>query len=497
MASMMALQLYFTNQTQQDVLGELNRFSRTVNSATDEFFVRAENTGKKSDIEAKVAKVKQKWTWAFEDSLGDILDNNEIELKTDLNMEDSLIRILNKEKKIQNSGLANLTVKIDSLRKTTVIMESRALKVDKIPARERLKIFKKKLHDVFAKSERTSETGRRKTNERIEFVMPAIAAKAPGILRFSYSTSNLQSALTDIRDRNILISVALFLLALAVIMFIANRFLQPINTLKHAFERVVDGDLSAGVDVNSQDEIGVLSASFNQMVLELRKNREKETMLRRKERLASLGQLAAGVAHEIKNPLNAINLTIQHLNDKFIDTDDAPARKYVDVIQSEIRRLDKIVNNFLSYIRSEKLEIQPVEMTVYIRDILQLYHRELTMHRIKFSLEATESCTFTIDPERFKTVIMNIVINAIQAMPDGGELMIKLNDLEKSVAITDTGIGIPQKNMEHIFDLFYTTKGSGSGLGLPTAYKIVKEHGGDLRIDSREKTGTTVYITLT
>ena len=232
------------------------------------------------------------------------------------------------------------------------------------------------------------------------------------------------------------------------------------------------------------------------MVVELQKNREREKILQRKEKLASLGQLAAGVAHEIKNPLNAINLTIEHLRDKFAVDKDNQARKYIETIQSEIRRLDKVVNNFLSFIRSENLELTDINVDELISNVTHLLKRELESQKIELKLDLKKSFIHSLDGERFKTVILNVILNAVQAMPDGGKISISTNPEEKCIFIKDTGIGIPQKDLENIFDLFYTTKSSGTGLGLPTAYKIVKEHNGDIQITSEAGQGTEVRIQL-
>jgi len=486
MAMMMALQLYFTSQTRRDVLGELDRFSRTVNMATDQFVFEQIQSAGDSGQKARSLKNIRKWTWASDDSLG------HEEIETDLNIDDSLVATLKPLIKNSRHSVTRMSIKMDSLQRTIIKLKSKVF----TPSVTKLKKNSRQLAKVLEQLERFKKKNLHDVNEQIEFVMPALTNKSPGIVHFSYNTSSLQSALIDIRNRNILISIALFLLALGVIMLIANRFLRPIQTLQKAFDRVVDGDLDATVSVDRTDEIGMLTNAFNHMVSELRKNREKETSVRRKERLASLGQLAAGVAHEIKNPLNAINLTIQHLRDKFIDSKNTAVRGHMDVVQSEIRRLDKIVNNFLSYVRNEKLERKMTDMKAFVLEIIQLYQRELTAHRVKFELDAPELCRLDIDPERFKTVFMNLIINALQAMPNGGVLKISILANAKRIIIQDSGKGIPEKSVEHIFDLFYTTKGSGTGLGLPTAYKIVKAHGGDISIESTEQTGTKVIIDL-
>jgi signal transduction histidine kinase len=278
-----------------------------------------------------------------------------------------------------------------------------------------------------------------------------------------------------------------------LILFISHRFLKPIGTLQNSFKQVVNGDLDVRVPSTSKDEIADLTISFNHMVEELRKNAEKEKLLQRKERLASMGQLAAGVAHEIKNPLNAINLTIEHLSDKFARKDKT-ARKYVNTIQNEISRLDGIVDNFLNFIRSESLNKKEVDVNELVAEVTHLLESEIHSRHINFQFKDCPDFRLLLDAKRFKTVLLNLILNAIHAMPDGGDLHIETSAENKSIHISDTGEGIPTENLDKIFDLFYTTKSKGTGLGLPTAYKIVKEHGGDIEIKSEINKGTTVII---
>lgn len=317
---------------------------------------------------------------------------------------------------------------------------------------------------------------------------------APRLVRYRFSTARMESALVATRNRNIFITILLSLLSIAVIWVVSRRSLKPIASLKKSFDDVINGNLDSNIPEETRDEIGDLTHSFNQMVGELRKNRDKEIILQRKERLASVGQLAAGVAHEIKNPLNAINLTIEHLKDKFTSKQESQVQKYIQTIQNEIKRLDDIVNNFLSFVRSENLQTQETDLNDLISSVVDLFSREMEVRKIKIVSQLGTPFLYPVDLGRFKTVLMNLILNAIQAMPGGGTLTVKSDPESKTIFIIDTGVGIPEKELENIFDIFYTTKASGTGLGLPTAYKIVKAHGGDLFISSKPGKGTRVEI---
>lgn len=317
----------------------------------------------------------------------------------------------------------------------------------------------------------------------------------PKLMRYNYQSADLEKALNSSLQRNIIITITLFAFSILAILFISRRFLKPIGVLQQSFDQVIAGNLDVAVATKTRDEMAHLTHAFNHMVGELQKNREKEKLLLQKERLASMGQLAAGVAHEIKNPLNAINLTIEHLRDKYTGKEKR-AQKYIQTIQSEITRLDTIVDNFLNFLRSEYLKKIKTDMNDLIANVLSLLEKEISTAGIKIEFNSKAPFISEVDPERFKTVFLNIFLNAIHAMPKGGVLRISTVPHKKTIMIEDSGKGIPAENVEKIFDLFYTTKSKGTGLGLPTAYKIVKEHGGEISISSQEGEGTQVSIML-
>lgn len=511
MAMVMALQFYFITQTQQDVLSELNRISNSINTTTDRiFFENLNDSNVFSTFYSDSLDHFAKDILSHQHGIGEFFDEDENVIITESG--DLLFQELRKNKRQK-------IPKADSLLKRTI--KGSITWSGKAPYSK--KVYKGKPQFKFetfiADSSTTSyeiveidindnKMNIRKTPQGIvsvgspkikedvvSFVFPNLTTpKAPQVLRYNYSTQNIASLINDIRDRNILITLALFALSLIAIAVIAGKFLKPIKSLNQSFDKVVQGDLDVTVESKSNDEIGELSDSFNHMVMELRKNKNKEVLINRQERLASLGQLAAGVAHEIKNPLNAINLTIEHLNDKFINSNEKQAAGYILSIQKEIKRLDKTVNNFLSYLRSESLIKNKVNVNELLDEIFDLYEHEMQINKIVLKKDYQHDFILELDAERFKTVIMNIIINAIQAMASGGEISVKSNKNKKSIIINDTGSGIAAQNLENIFDLFYTTKSAGTGLGLPTAYKIVKEHGGEINIKSAEGQGTEVTI---
>jgi len=244
-------------------------------------------------------------------------------------------------------------------------------------------------------------------------------------------------------------------------------------------------------------------AGFNHMVQRLKQNKELEKTIYRQERLSSLGKLAGGIAHEIKNPLNAINLSLQHLGDKLAS--DSPMdrelfNRYSGNIQREVGRLSKIVDTFLNFSRVSELERAPVNIHALIDEVLTLLARDAHARGIRIETAfAGSELVKNVDPEKMKTVFLNLIINAIEAMPSGGRLRITTfggGRKPAKITISDTGCGIAAEDLERIFDLYYSTKEQGSGLGLAIVNDIIRDHGGELAVQSSLGTGSDFTLTI-
>ncbi|OGC10916.1 hypothetical protein A3K48_00005 [candidate division WOR-1 bacterium RIFOXYA12_FULL_52_29] len=214
------------------------------------------------------------------------------------------------------------------------------------------------------------------------------------------------------------------------------------------------------------------------------------------DKLAALGTMAAGMAHEIKNPLAAIKGLTQVLPENLSDR--RFIADYSEIVPRQLDRINKIVDDLLAFGRPGKMVFRGTGLGRLINGTLKLLARECQNQRIKIELEPLPDLTVDLDAERFGQAFLNICLNAIQAMPDGGTLKINLMVAgEKAVIeIADTGIGIPADKLALIFDPFFTTKGRGTGLGLAVTYRIVQEHGGEIGVTSRPGEGTTFKICL-
>lgn len=282
----------------------------------------------------------------------------------------------------------------------------------------------------------------------------------------------------------------------------ARRISRRINLFAEAARLVADGNLDQEIRVKSKDEIGELSSAFNLMTGRLRQMRELEEELRRKDRLAALGELSAGVAHEVRNPLGIIKNSAQVLQDKFKDKD-TKSRELSKFIIEEVDRLNKVVTNFLDFARPQKPNLTGRKIAPIISRALELMQSEILKRKIKVANKHEDNLPPVLaDEELLAQVFLNIISNAIQAMPDGGRLMVSsksgagsYKDLVE-IGFTDTGCGIPAQDLDKIFNPFFSNKEGGVGLGLSIVHKIVESHGGKISVHSRVGEGTTFTIHL-
>ncbi len=243
--------------------------------------------------------------------------------------------------------------------------------------------------------------------------------------------------------------------------------------------------------------------------------------LRRNERLATLGQLAAGVAHEIRNPLAGIGTSAQVLLRRFEPRDDRA--RFVQVILDEVARLDRIVTSLLQYARPRTPELKPATLASCVDRVIGLAADTIQQGGVQVEVDvARRLASIYIDPDLVTQVLLNVTLNAVQAMPDGGTLRYEVRKVRRrrpergpgrrandrrgtrpqgpgwieyqQVRVIDTGVGIPRGVLAKMFDPFFTTKASGTGLGLSISQTILQEHGGSIAVDSREGHGTTVLL---
>lgn len=295
--------------------------------------------------------------------------------------------------------------------------------------------------------------------------------------------------------------------AVLIAYFISGRLLRPLRELLLGTRHVMRGDLGHRVAVVERDEIGELAQSFNVMTEELQQHRERlEEMVRDKteelgraqesllqsEKLASIGLLASGVAHELNNPLTSILMNVNLLMEEAGDKPEY--RKELKRINDDSLRCKRIIDDLRDFSRRHELEIAPCDLNEIVGNTLGLVKHEAELRRITLRQELASGIPLTAcDRARMQQVLMNVFVNAIQAMSAGGQLTVTtaLRGNSVEIAVRDSGPGIPREIRGKIFDPFFTTKEGGTGLGLSIVYRIMEEHGGRVEVESltREEAG--------
>jgi signal transduction histidine kinase len=326
----------------------------------------------------------------------------------------------------------------------------------------------KREEDAFLKNslQNTQVLSRRHPSSRgeeiFEVVKPfSLEDKTMGLIRIGYSPKEIHPVLSQIK-KNVALSISFFL-----ILGISAITLIWVNQNRH-----------------------------------LKKMRELEDRIQLAERLSSLGHLAAGVAHEIRNPLNAMGMGLQRLKREFLPPEESKKEEYIsfmELILKEIRRVNEIIEQFLTLSRPFQLNLRVTSLQDLLKNLITLFQEEASSEGITLQAEIPSDLpSVQMDPERLTQAFINIMKNGMQAMGQGGVLRIESKSLKENVEVilTDSGSGIPTEQMEKIFNYYYTTKEKGVGLGLPIAHRIIEAHGGQLKIESRVGSGTKITVTL-
>jgi signal transduction histidine kinase len=223
-----------------------------------------------------------------------------------------------------------------------------------------------------------------------------------------------------------------------------------------------------------------------------------QEQLRRTERVAELGTLASGMAHEIGTPMNVILGRAEYLLDRVADE---PVKKGLQTIVAQVERITRVMNQLLTFARRKPPQPVPVVMQEVIENSIEMFHERLSNHHVQVSMHIDPNCPRVVaDSDQMNQVLINLIMNAVHAMPEGGTLRFGLaceRDIVK-LTVSDTGNGIPKEAADKIFDPFFTTKefGKGTGLGLTVVKGIVEEHQGSIQVESEEGKGTTFTINL-
>ncbi len=284
---------------------------------------------------------------------------------------------------------------------------------------------------------------------------------------------------------------------------ISHGIVKRLKLLTRAVENTGRGDFSSLTIPAQQDEVGVLINTFNKMESDLitreEELKEKNEELLQSRKLASIGTLASGVAHELNNPLNNIYTTAQRLVKKTEDNCPPLIKKGLDDIFGQTMRLKRIVGDLLEFARGRDPQYRELELNGLLSGVYRRLSDTMNVENIKFALDTNPShLNINADPEQIEQVFVNLFSNAVEAMSGSGDLTVSTESRNDHIIIqvSDTGNGIPQDSIEKVFEPFFTTKDKGTGLGLAIVFNIIQKHNGEIRVESEENKGTVFTIRL-
>jgi signal transduction histidine kinase len=318
------------------------------------------------------------------------------------------------------------------------------------------------------------------------------------------SAGNLTTLLERQTRKSQFYTLAVLLATTCLTAIVVWRFTRPIKSLSDAARRVAGGDFSFRVPTSGrQDEMGELTELFNDMTAKLGRTRELENKLHDAEKAAVVGRLASAIAHEIRNPLNYINLTLDHLRVSFAPDDCSKQEKFEELtkqLKSEVARINMRITEFLNYSRPTNLNLQPVDLYATASDAMRIFEVQAAESEVKTWVDRQgEVPPVMADRESLRSALTNLIINGLQSMDrPGGKLWIIVSGQNgrAQIEVSDTGRGIAAEDISRVFEPYYSTKETGTGLGLAIARKAVDDHHGTISVKSKVGKGTTFTITL-
>ncbi|HVF66905.1 MAG TPA: ATP-binding protein [Pyrinomonadaceae bacterium] len=333
-----------------------------------------------------------------------------------------------------------------------------------------------------------------RTNRGLNYIVVVLGASTMGDNSFYEAVRPLAPTLAMM-----LVST----LAAAVLVW---RFTRPLSDLARGANRVAAGDFSFNVPgAARRDEVGRLAATFNEMIARLEHTRELESKVKEAEKSAVIGRLASAIAHEIRNPLNYINLTLDHLRTSLAPNDPrkrALVEQLTLQLKAEVARINTRITEFLTYTRPANLNLQPLDLRETLRDALRMVEAQAAESGVETRFDENGAVPQVVgDRESLRSLFTNLIINGMQAMEGGeggGSLRVGLSsdDGRARVTVSDTGSGIDPAHIDKIFEPYYSTKETGTGLGLAIARKAVEDHDGTITVESRPGRGTTFTVEL-
>ena len=344
-----------------------------------------------------------------------------------------------------------------------------------------------------------------------EYELPLRLNDAPfGSIRLGLSSTLLRRELAASLRQSLVVAGAALVMAWVLAMILTGIVGRRVRALAGEVDRIRRGEFDTlAPALGGGDEFQELSERLRQLGQELQADRnaafggqgtlpQVQSLVTYSAKLAALGRLTSGVAHEVKNPLNAMMIHLELLRERLGATP-ADVQQSLEVIGSEIRRLDRVVQGFLRFMRPQELTLKRIDLHALIASVVALLEAEWVPRGVRMVLEPAPALPeLQGDEELLRHAFLNILQNAAQAMPAGGTITIRLDAHGQSVraVVVDEGVGISPEDMDKVFRLYYTTKPDGSGIGLALVYRIVQLHDGTVQISSEQGRGTTVTVTV-
>ncbi len=323
------------------------------------------------------------------------------------------------------------------------------------------------------------------------------------LLVIEMARESVLAPILELKNWIIYLMLVVVLVSVAIARWAASRLAKPVHELAQIITRYADGDHKAHYSDDRRDEIGYAGKAFNYLTNKVEKAQKQrikaELAARQSERLAAVGQMAAGIGHEINNPLMNI-MSLASLVDKSVPATDQQMKEDLKALQNEGQRCARIVQGVLNFARENKPKYEEFDFAQLMRETETIFEHRLRTSNVHLVLDVEEPLMMQGDSSQLQQVLVNVVINALHASQPGSEIIMKAREVDDKIVseILDSGNGISDDNIARAFSPFFTTKpeGSGTGLGLSVSYGIIRKHGGSIVLENRSEGGVKVEIIL-